>query len=248
MIKLTKEQNTPIATHRLLENIKPSATKLLLDGAGIDVLDVIKFTFFDLIIKQVLSVKKELRRSHPRDPNLREYSIVETGVKFSGYEADPFESYFVRIIDENSFYHLLGYLKKVYNDLPSNYSCYRYVIKGSKVQQKFHHNLITMIFRWTFLNRRGKRFRKVVRAYLKEIDDTILELLDNEPEKALQLIRSLKGNIFLLKTIKFELFEKLKALSKAVEGNSNTDDDMYDGIFIDYHFDGSIPKIRENVH
>ncbi|AXT62656.1 hypothetical protein D1816_20680 [Aquimarina sp. AD10] len=241
----TKKRNTQIEINSLLENIKPSATKLILDGSKIDVVDVIKLTFFDLILKQILRIKKEYKKAHPRDTTIREYITVETGEKFSKYNPDQFESYFIDVIDENSFYYLKGYLRKVYKDLPSNYKCYQYVIKSSKVSNSFNSNLLTQIFRLTLLNSQGKFFRKEIEAYLDKIDKEILHLIDNNPEEALKIVNSLKGHIFLLNNVKFELFEKLKPLSRATRTNDEGYNDAYDIFYMDNTFDELFDTISD---
>ncbi len=234
---VTKGQNSHIDIDALLKNIKPSATKLVLDGTKVDVIDIIKLTFFDLILKQILIIKKEFRKAHPRDTSSREYVVVETGERFSKYTPDQFESYFMDIIDEDSFYYLKGYLRKVYKDLPSNYKCYRYVINGSKVNNSFNSNLLTQVFQLTLLSSQGKNFRKKIETYLDKIDNKILDLLDKDPEETLKIISSLKGNIFLLNNVKFELFEKLKPLSRATRTDNEDYNDVYDVFYMDYHFD-----------
>ena len=96
-----------------LSELKPAGTKLILEP-NTELIELLKLTLFDLTLKQVLIIKKSLKRSHPRDPHLREYVIVETGKNYSKYKPNKFEEYFTERIDEDSYFQLKAYLRAIF--------------------------------------------------------------------------------------------------------------------------------------
>lgn len=212
--------------HKLSE-LKPAGTKLILEP-NTKLIELIKLTLFDLTLKQVLIIRKELKKSHPRDTHLREYIIVETGKNFTKYDSSKFEEYFTEIIDEDSYFQLKSYLRTIFKSIPSEYKHKKEIIGDLKINDFFKSSLILSVFTWLKINKKGKKLKKDTSKYLNEVDENIGDLIKNEPDKALELILFLKGNIFLLKNLKFELLEKLKLISTTQTNNS---EESYDDWF-----------------
>lgn len=219
--------------HRLSE-LKPAGTKLILDSRT-DLIELIKLTLFDLTLKQVLVIKKTFRKSHQRDPHLREYVIVRTGKNFAKYEPSRFEQYFINRINKDSYFQLKIYLRAVINEIPSEYRHRIEIVENLRINQFFNDSFVLSIFSVLRINKKGKTLRSDISQYLNEVDEHIGILIDKEPEKALELILFLQGNIFLLKNLKFELLEKLKLVSDI---RMNRDDESYeDWYWIDFIYD-----------
>jgi len=210
-----------------LSELKPAGTKLILEP-NTELIELLKLTLFDLILKQVLIIKKTLKKSHPRDPHLREYIIIETGKNFAKYTPNMFEEYFTERIDKDSYFQLKSYLRAIFKEIPSEYKYKKEIIRDLKINDFFKGDLISIIFSWLKTNSRGNKLKKDITEYLNEVDRNIGNLIENEPEKALELTLFLQGNIFLLKNLKFELLEKLKLIATV---RSNNEDEYYDDWF-----------------
>ncbi|MGJ8660303.1 MAG: hypothetical protein ACSHWV_10670 [Cellulophaga fucicola] len=220
-----------------LSELKPAGTKLILEPKT-QLIELLKLTLFDLTLKQVLIIKKSLKRSHPRDPHLREYVIVETGKNYSKYKPNKFEEYFTERIDEDSYFQLKAYLRAIFKEIPSEYKHKKEIVRDLHIKDLFKSDLISSIFSWLKTNPKGNKLKKDIKEYLNEVDENIGNLIENEPDKALELILFLQGNIFLLKNLKFELLEKLKLISTV---RSNNDDEYYDDWFwIDFMYDSDL--------
>jgi len=220
-----------------LSELKPAGTKLILEP-NTELIELLKLTLFDLTLKQVLIIKKSLKRSHPRDPHLREYVIVETGKNYSKYKPNKFEEYFTERIDEDSYFQLKAYLRAIFKEIPSEYKHKKEIVHDLQIKDLFKSDLITSIFSWLKTNPKGNKLKKDITEYLNEVDGNIGNLIENEPDKALELILFLQGNIFLLKNLKFELLEKLKLISTV---RSNNDDEYYDDWFwVDFMYDSDL--------
>jgi hypothetical protein len=220
-----------------LSELKPAGTKLILEP-NTELIELLKLTLFDLTLKQVLIIKKELKKSHPRDSHLREYIIVETGKNFAKYKPNKFERYFTDRIDEDTYYLLKVYLREIYKEIPSEYKHKKEIVRNLKINDLFKSDFISIVFSWLKTNSKGNKLKSDITEYLNEVDENIENLIDNEPDKVLELILFLQGNIFLLKNLKFELLEKLKSISTARLSN---DDEYYDDWFwIDFMYDSDL--------
>lgn len=239
-----------------LSQLKPAGTKLILNRRA-DLIELLKLTLFDLTLKQVLIIKQVFQKSHPRDPYEREYIIVETGKNFSKYKSDKFEDYFLKRIDEDSYYQLRWFVKGIFDEINSEFAYKKQIIKNVKASDLFNlSNIFSNVFSWLLINGKGKKVKKDISLYLNEVDNNIGHLIETNPDQALELISFLKGNIFLLKNLKFEWFEKLKAIEIENKGHEFSDDYFWfdfvsssnDSIF-DFHelFDSIDSYIDYNV-
>jgi hypothetical protein len=217
-----------------LSELKPAGTQLILEPKT-ELIKLLKLTLFDLTLKQVLTIKKAQLKSHPRDPHFREYVVVETGKNFAKYQPNKFEEYFTDLIDEDNYFKLKPYIRAIFKNIPSEYKYKKEVIRDLKLKSYFKSDLISSIFSWLKSNFKGKKLKNELQEYLNEADNQIVSLIEDKPEKALQLILFLQGNIFLLKTLKFELLEKLK-LTPPTQ-SKNEDDFLVDWFWIDFMYD-----------
>ncbi|MEL6809968.1 MAG: hypothetical protein AAFP76_01385 [Bacteroidota bacterium] len=213
-----KLQNLPFGTNTsyedshiyLLSQLRPAGTKLLLDPRKSDVGDLVKLTLFDLVLKQVLLVKKAFRKAHPRDKYAREYIVVETGKNFNSYQPIPFESYFTDIIDEDSYYQLRSFIRSLAEDLPRKAYYKRNIIKDLHIKDLFRANYLLPDLDWLRTSKKGKMVREDIETFMQDVDENIAQMVEKEPKKAMELIRLLGGNIFLLENLQFEVLKELK--------------------------------------
>ena len=230
----------------LLSELKPAGTKLILEPKT-ELIELLKLTLFDLLLKQVLVIKKILKKSHPRDPHLREYTVVETGKNYSTYKPNSFEKHFTEKIDEDSYFQLRSYLRIIFKEIPSEYKYKKEIIHDLKIDDLFKNNLVLNTFSWLKTSQKGNELKTDITEYLNKIDESIGDLIDKEPNKALELILFLQGNIFLLKNLNFELLEKLKLTSNVSSSNNEYYDDYWFGIDFIYDSDLSISDLFSDI-
>ena len=216
-IKILKPHNTLTSTSKysnndttyILSYLKPAGTKLIVDPKT-NTLEILKLTLLDLVLKQVLVVKKEFLKSHSRDPHLREYMIVETGKNFANYKPDGFEKHFTDILDEDSYFQLKLYIRTILNKIPSTLKYKQEIIKNLQISNFFKNGIMTMVFSKFNVNRDGKKLQLEIKNYLNKIDNTICDLILQAPELALELVTFLQGNVFLLHNLQFKLLKEIK--------------------------------------
>jgi hypothetical protein len=197
-----------------LSELKPAGVKLILDPKT-DLVELLKLTLFDLTLKKVLVIKKMFKKPHPRDPYLREYTIVETGENFEKYNPNQYEKYFTRRIDKDSYVQLKPYLRAICKEVETESQHKNEIIQNLEILDLFKRDFFLVFFSIFKTNQKGNKLKIAISEYLKDIDRNIANLIEHDPEKSLKLIMFLQGNIFLLKNLKFELIEKLKLVSTA---------------------------------
>lgn len=115
---------------------------------------------------------------------------------------------------------------RVYNDTPRDHTVKRAIIKEHKIQNLFSFSIIYRAFNIFRLNSNGRKIQNEIQRYLSVIDENIAQIIDESPEKALRLVSFLKGNIFLLKNLTFELLQKINIL--IIQNNEISNNDYFD--------------------
>ncbi|MBC8755219.1 hypothetical protein H2O64_11080 [Kordia sp. YSTF-M3] len=197
-----------------LSVLKPAATAILLAPTETDLKDIIQYTTMDLTLKKVLSIQHKNIRLHPSDPYERARTIVETDKNFATYRKSIYESYFLGIINEQSYFQLYSYLLRIYHELPLDNKVKKSILKEHKILNLFSFSFTFDSFSIFRLNRNGEKVRNEIQRYFVTIEENLPHIIENSPLQVLHLLSFLKGNFFLLKNISVELLEKINALIK----------------------------------
>ena len=232
-VNIIGNRNFDKKTINYLSVLKPAATAILLAPSKMELKDIIRYTLMDLALKKVLLIKNKNIRLHPNDPHKRTRTVVETAKNFNTYYKSEFEECFLTIIDEESYFELRFYLHRVYHDTPRDSAVKRAIIKEHKIKNLFSGSFFYSVFNIFRLNASGKKVQRELTNYLAAIDENIVEIIEKSPEKALKIVSFLKGNIFLLKNLTFELLEKINAL---IIQNKNISRDTYFEMFDIFDF------------
>ena len=233
---------------QILSDIKPAATKLIISPKA-ELHELLKLTLFDLILKQVLVLKTIYKKRHPNNKYSRPYNIIESGKNFGKYQADQFEALLLNRIDEDAYYYLNSWLKSIYNDLPSEASFKKLVIKCQNLSPYFKTNILSWIFSLFNLNEKGKALKFDIQSSLNSIDNQISELLQNDLDQALRILLAIKGNIFLLQNLKFEDLSQLmpSLKDKNFEGVEGVDLIPFDLLFAFSVESGAFESLFETI-
>ena len=231
---------------KLLSNITPAETLLIKDNGSSDLKSLMKFTFMDLLLKKVIEVKEISSRPHPRDRE-RKYTYVVSGKNLTKYAPKKHELIFINSFLKSPSLQVLfkNYVSMIYGSANGK-SSYKKLIKSNKeIDGYFNQSILLNLFSINKLTNKGVITQKELKAYLIEIDNNINHLLTEDKEKGLELLLQIKGNIFLLKNLHFELLKKID--KELLKQHKNQNGDSYDSysdwwIYIDFyeesdHFD-----------
>lgn len=217
-----------------LSKLSPTETELLVNFKKVELKTLLKLTFCNLLFNKVLILKKRYLRSTRKSP-VRECLVVETGDRFFDYNINGYESIFVNQIDDESYYHLIPYLKSVYRSAFSKNNYFKIVLKEKVLGGFFQLNFFRNLFNYQALNFRGKEVQSEVSNYLEELNSSLSYLLDNHPKKAASIIKKIKGNIFLLTDVDSEFYKSFK--DNYLEGLEKEESSIVFDFFLESSFE-----------
>lgn len=214
----------------LLSQLKPAETLLLLDGTRADLKSLMKYTFMDLLLKQVLVVNESVR-TYKSGRRYKEFTshFVTKGKKFDDYKASPYEEIFLSVFRKSPDLKavLTKLIKVAYEATGSKRKFRKLIYLTSPVRHHFRSSLIQDLFDLFSLTSEGNTNKQMIQNRLNEIDQQIGHLLQNDQHEALKLLTEIGGNIFLLKNIDFELLRRIDRSiidSMKVDPSFNSDD------------------------
>jgi hypothetical protein len=225
----------------LLSKFTPAETKLILESGKATFKDLMKLTFMDLLLKKVIKIVEEEKELHISDGS-RTYTYIEAGKNFHKYKPKPHETVFTKPFntEEEMQYLLQHFIKVGYENSGKSRRYKRKIKETNNLHSYWSDSFFESLFGLTRLNDHGERTKHEISKYLDEIDAQINDWLENDQEKALEVLLAIGGNIFLLKNLKFELLKNIdKELLtlKKTEADDDTDDDDYWFLYADFYDD-----------
>lgn len=241
---------------KLLSKLSPAETMLVINSSC-SLKDMMKFTFMDLLLKRVIEIKVENKKVLTRDKYakkitvLKSYNYVIKGKNFNKYNPKEHELIFLAPYQKSSsikilFKHLI---KVAYENARSSKVFKSKVLNSKNLKGLLRVNILQQIFGGMSLTPEGTKIKDEILKYLKPIDQNIHSLLNGDKKKALELLLSLGGNIFLLNNMDFSLLKKIdnqllrEQKSVYTESYDTADDwwyyfDFYDDAYaFDSYFD-----------
>jgi hypothetical protein len=191
-----------------LERLSPAETLILTQGEHTNLKDLLKVTMMDLLLKQVLQTTPH----SPEPGSDTTYFHVISGPNLSGYHALEHERIFLEpFIRNHSYRTLFATLIKLARSKALTTSYYAKSIQSSaQLHGCFEHGL-SRLFKGKFsLTPHGKTVKGETKAELDALSEILPDLLINDPAKSLQIMKVIKGNIFLVKGVDFKLMEEIE--------------------------------------
>ncbi len=220
----------------LLSKLTPAETHLLLHKSKAELKDLMKYTYMDLLFKKVLAPKKVIRQNQ-NGGKIRTYNYILTGINFNEHKALSHELIYLTPYTKNKsikilFQHLISMA------FENSKGKRRYIQKNLLSSPQLQHYVESSLFHKLFgiiqLNKEGKLARIKIQESINILEKDFHEILISDEERALKILHSIKGNIFLLNNFDFELLKKVdRQLFKEIKKTEKLSDyEFYD--FEDY--------------
>lgn len=199
----------------ILSKITPAETLLIKNYDSIQLKELMKYTFMDLLLKQVIAIKEINRKAHSRDKYIRTYTYVVSGKNFSKYEPKNHEIIYQSPFLKSQSIEILfkHYIKMIYDASNGSWKYQKLTKSNKNISPLFKQTVFLDLFRLNRLTDKGIKIKESITNYLNDLDANIGDLLHNNKSKALELLLSIRGNIFLLKNLDFQL---LKTIDKEI--------------------------------
>jgi hypothetical protein len=185
----------------------------------------LKITFIDLILKQVLKTHEVRRQPHIRQ-EVRVYKYIGIGQNFKNYKSKNHEKFFLSTFEkDNSIEMLFRNLVKIGYQKSRTLSDFKHeLIKTPTLKKCFSQNIFQRLFYGYSFTAFGNELKRKVENEIENLNKELSGLNNIENKKAIELIKVIGGNIFLLGNIDYELLNQIdKDLAEEINKKSTTD-------------------------
>jgi hypothetical protein len=192
-----------------LRQFSPAETLILLQGKKAQLKDLLKVTLMDLLLKQVLQTR-EIENSGDKIKTSNTYVVA--GQNFKGYRHLPHEEVFLRPYFRTPGNQILftNLVKIAYEN--TEYARYfiRLVFQNESTRACFAKGM-ARIFKGKFsLTSFGEQTVGSMKSEIRELENTLPDLMHTDPDKALEILKQIRGNVFLVKGIDFKLMKQIE--------------------------------------
>jgi hypothetical protein len=184
----------------ILQKIRPAELLIFKNGTSVEFKDLLKYTFLDLLLRQVLKTSNVQKQAHKRD-RVRTYTYVQRGHNFNSYEAKGFELVFLSAFEKSPqikilFKHLVA---MSFENTEGKKKYLRSILgNGDVVKGAFKDNILFAIFSTLSLTPQGVEKKDELDASIKDYTTRFNAIDRSDKEKGIELFAELHGNIFLL--------------------------------------------------
>ena len=193
-----------------LSILSPAETLFVLQDKNASIDELLKVTFIDLLLKQVVRTFEVQRQASSRD-TVRIYKYVETGNKFLTYEPRPHENIFLAPFQKSNSIQILfrNMVKIGYQNAKSESKLHRILRQSPNLNRCFSRNISQLLFGGFNITPDGQELRNNVEAEITQLEKQLPPLILNDHQKALDILKVIKGNIFLLTNIELDSFNQI---------------------------------------
>lgn len=225
---------------KYLNYYTPAETIFILKGKDAKIADQLKFTFMDLLLKDVLRVLN-VEKQVPETNRILKYKYIEAGSCLHTYIALNHEKIFLYPFRRNNDLQIfLRHIVKI--GTRNSMSIYDYrsnLLKSANLKSFFKQSLIQKLTGNFSITPFGYEVRSNIESEIKTLETEIADLIATNPEKVSSLLRVINGNLFLLDISKIELLKLFDVvLMDELDNNNDLVPKWYDNIWLDLEISG----------
>lgn len=194
-----------------LSKLLPAETLLLLEDKKADIKELLKITFMDLLLKQVLEITTVAKQSSSSRDRVRYYKYIKRGKNFSKYRPLDHEIvYLSPYLKSSSIKILFQHLIKMGFQNAKTETHYILSVRNSpSINSHFTKNFFQALFGGFSLSHEGLELRSKITLEIRQLENDLPSIIDTDSNKALEILNLIGGNIFLLKCIDFSILKQI---------------------------------------
>ena len=195
---------------KYLTKLTPAETLIVLTGDKTPLSELLKYTFMDLLLKQVLSIKEVQDQAGERDP-VRIIKYVREGEKFNQHHDRLHESVILSVFQKTPDVSILfrNLVKIAYQNARHKRHYYPQLIENSNLREAFTSNIFEKLFCKFSYTQRGKQMKTEIETEISELEKSISSVMATDKARGVELLRSIGGNMFLLKGLEFDIAKEI---------------------------------------
>lgn len=196
---------------QLLQTLTPAESLLLRKGDITPQSEMLKVTLLDLLLKKVLVITTTERQSNSRDP-IRISQYVSVGENFYTYQALPHERVFLSDFEKSHDLRMLfkDCVKVAFQNSRSEKNLRKAVRSTPSLQGMFEESWLgrlTGVFDYTD---KGFQQRVQLDKEIQHMEEIIPNLLLTNRDLAMEELRKIGGNIFLLYNLGIKMLKEIE--------------------------------------
>jgi len=200
-------------------------TSMLLSPSKSDGKEMLMFTFMEMLLHKVFTVKFEMHRPHPKE---REsiHTFLYRGENFYAFRPRKHQEIFIEAFpDDKDKIQLRPFAKNVYASIGgfSEYKKY-YIYYPLSHGGYFRKSNLLSRMNFYFLSEKGQELQKLYSKKLGEVNSGFISWIKADPGKAVNSTMELGASIMLIKDFDFKMLDilNLYAKNKGISAISTT--------------------------
>ncbi|MBP6311194.1 MAG: hypothetical protein KA408_02925 [Flavobacteriales bacterium] len=216
-----------------LSKFLPAETLLMLEDDKADLKELLKTTFMDLLLKQVIEITTISKQSSSSRDKVRYYKYVIRGKNFLKYRPLEHEIVYLSPYQKSSsikilFQHLI---RMGFQNSKSESKYISAVRQSTNINHYFTKNIFQTVFGGFSITQDGLELRNKIKTEIAQLEKELPPIITSDKEKALQILNTIGGNIFILKNIDFSLLKQIDSEILAEMNRKYKDDDGGGGCY-----------------
>jgi len=195
---------------KYLSDLLPAESMVILFGNKAPLKELLKFTFMDLLLKNVLEITTISRQPSSME-EVRDYQYVVRGHTYTLYKPAAHELAFLSPFQSSGSIQILLHLL-IRIGFQNSGSQSRYISKVTKsrnLRTVFTQNFLEKLFGGYTTTESGKKLRTSVQLEIKQMEKDLPPIINLDKEMATDIVNKIGGNIFLLKNIDYSLLKQI---------------------------------------
>ncbi len=174
--------------------------------------DLLKITFIDLLLKNVLKTYEVEKQPSAQD-DVRLYKYVSIGLAFQNYRPKNHEKFFLSVFEKDNTIEILfrNLVKAGYQNSNSLYYFKNELIKTPTLNKCYSQNILQKLISSYSITPFGKELKRKVEKEIQNLNAAYSDVTTLDHQKAVMLIQSIGGSIFLLEHFNYELLNQISS-------------------------------------
>lgn len=218
---------------KLLSKFRPAETLLILEGKNVSLKELLKTTFMDLLLKQVIEITTVSKQSSSSQNKVRYYKYIVKGEGFLKFRPLIHEHVFISpYLKSSSIKILLQHLIRMgFQNSKSESAFISSLLQSPNLNSYFTRSFLQTIFGGFSITQEGLELQHKIKIEIAQLEKELPEIIHSEKERASHILKTIGGNILLLKNIDFALLKEIDSDILAEMNRTRTSDSVGSGCF-----------------
>lgn len=193
-----------------LSTLSPAESLIVLKGRYATLKELLKVTFMDLVLKKVIRTF-EVERPGRGTERVRIYKYVEAGENFELYQPLHHEKVILSPLYKSKTVQILfrHFVKMSYQNARSENAFQQWIRKSPNLENYFSRNFFHLLLGGFSVTTLGMGIKEKIAQEINDIESSLPGLIASNPDGALDILKEIKGNVYLLENIPLDGFQQL---------------------------------------